>query len=69
MPVEFLMQLEQGLRFPMAAGAPQQLDLDLSGKATPASRRYYRLFNSNQLYFFGCGRWREGLVYVSTQRG
>lgn len=65
-PMFFLMQLLEGLTFEKLPEAPPQMTLGLTGEQEPSRDPFYRLFLSNNLYFFGTED-GEPLVYVLTQ--
>lgn len=68
-PFAFLMQLEQGLEFPINSNSPGQMTLGLDRKPKRSKAASYRLFLANQLYFFGSiDNSGKHQVYVLTQR-
>jgi hypothetical protein len=63
----FLMQLEQGMKFKLKAGAPHQIELSLNRKPVSSPFDYYQLFLGNALFLFGTEQPENGLVYAITQ--
>ncbi|MDM5199850.1 hypothetical protein QUF79_17705 [Fictibacillus enclensis] len=65
-PMIFLMQLPQDMKFETVENAPPQTILNLEGKPASSRHSYYELFLANQIYFFGT-KDMEPLVYILTQ--
>jgi hypothetical protein len=63
-PFHFLLQLSEGLRFPILPGAREQMVTGLDGRPQPMQGRFYQLFIANRLFFFGAG---ADSVYILTQ--
>ncbi|MBW8351616.1 hypothetical protein K0H71_19555 [Bacillus sp. IITD106] len=66
-PMFFLMQLMEGMKFEIVEDAPPQIILNLRGQPEPSKHRYYELFLANYLYFFGTKDRSNPLVYILTQ--
>ncbi|MCJ8008368.1 hypothetical protein ACFFF5_16125 [Lederbergia wuyishanensis] len=66
-PMFFLMQFMEGMKFKIVEEAPPQIILNLRGNPEPSKHRYYKLFLANYLYFFGTKDRSNPLVYVLTQ--
>lgn len=67
-PMFFLMQMVEGYTFETVQGAPGQASISLTGEMDYLHDPFYRLFLSNQLYFFGTDDPSgENKVYVITQ--
>lgn len=66
---EFLMQVAQGKEFNLIDTAPGQMTIGLDGKSKLSTRRSYRLFLGNEVYFFGTDTaFCDNGIYVITQR-
>jgi hypothetical protein len=63
----FLLQLRQGLRFPLVPNAPRQMQLGRGGKIQPSPHDFYQLFLSYNIYMFGVKNRENPGVYVVTQ--
>jgi hypothetical protein len=67
-PMKFLMQVHEDLKFDILPDAPAQMEYDFfSGELHPSPMRYYQLFLGNCLYFFGTSPPHEPLTYVLLQ--
>jgi hypothetical protein len=66
-PMEFLLQLKSGLKFPILSSAKPQIELDISGRPQPSPEPFYQLFLGNELYLFGSVGLSTPLVYAITQ--
>ena len=66
-PMTFLMQLTDPIRFELEDDAPPQTRIGLRGKPEPSRHRYYELFLGNRIYLFGTAAGSEPLVYALTQ--
>lgn len=66
-PMEFLLQLRSGLKFPTLSSAAPQIELDISGRPKPSPEPFYQLFLGNELYLFGTVGLSTRLVYAITQ--
>lgn len=66
-PMEFLLQLKSGLKFPILSSANPQIELDISGRPKPSPEPFYQLFLGNELYLFGTVGLSTPLVYAITQ--
>ena len=63
----FLFGVHKDFEFPIVSDAPGQVEFDfMEGENVKASRRSYRLFLANGLYFFGATP-DQGLIYTLTQ--
>ncbi|MFF2445494.1 hypothetical protein ACFVSW_00215 [Neobacillus sp. NPDC058068] len=66
-PMLFLMQLMEDIKFEIVQDAPPQIRLGLRGNPEPSKHHYYELFLANNIYFFGTKERLKPLVYVLTQ--
>lgn len=62
----FLLQLKEGLVFPIIDSARAQVEIGLTGELEPSTERHYKLFLGNAVYFFGPNAFSSS-IYVITQ--
>lgn len=65
--MNFLLQIEQDMRFDIVDNAPHQVEIGLMGDSEPSPNSYYQLFNGNKIYLFGVSDCDVPLVYAITQ--
>jgi hypothetical protein len=63
----FLLQMKQGISFPILPGAPRQMFPGKGGKPKPGGNDFYTLFLAHNIYLFGTATRDNPQVYVVTQ--